>query len=308
MTMAFLTVGEQVLILFLLTLAGFILGRLKLIDDRASLGMSNLVMYVVSPCMMVVAFQRDKVAADLHNFLLVLGLSVVMDLISILLARLCVRDSDTARQRALQFAAVFSNCGFMGYPLMLALLGTIGVYFGSAYVMLFNILTWTWGVWVLTGDKKYLSPRPVLLNPGVISAVIAMALYLLSIRLPPVLLQSATYFSTLNTPLPMVVLGYQLSRADLKGALRGAASWVALGLRLVILPLLALGLCLVTGLERTPAIVLVIAVSTPCAAALTMFAVKFKGDAVFSSSFVSLSTVLSVLTMPLVVGLAEYLL
>ena len=156
MLQSFLTVGQQILTLYLLLVVGFVLGKVKLLDDRASVALSSLVMYVVSPCMMVVAFQRPLEHTALHNFGVVTGVSAVLHVVFIAAAMLLIRDRDRERQNCLRFAAVFSNCGFMGYPLMAALLGSIGVFYGSAYVIVFTILSWTWGVYVITGDRSQL--------------------------------------------------------------------------------------------------------------------------------------------------------
>ena len=308
MSASFLAVGKQVLVLFLLMVVGFVLGRTKLITEAGSASMSGIVMYTAIPAMLIVAFQRELVPSDLGGFGAALLLSMMIHLLGLLLSRLLVRDSDPKRVPTLRFAAAFSNCAFMGYPLMTAILGTIGVFYGSAYVAVFNILTWTWGVYLMTGDRRKLSWRPILLNPGVLGVAIAMALYLLRITLPEILLTPITYISYLNTPVPMLILGYQLSHADLRAAFRGVSAWMALLLRLVLMPLLTIVLCLLTRVDPAVAIALVIASATPPAALLSMFSAKYGTDTSLASSVVSVQTALSVLTMPILVGLGQYLL
>ena len=307
MLQSFLTVGQQILTLYLLLVVGFVLGKVKLLDDRASVALSSLVMYVVSPCMMVVAFQRPLEHTALHNFGVVTGVSAVLHVVFIAAAMLLIRDRDRERQNCLRFAAVFSNCGFMGYPLMAALLGSIGVFYGSAYVIVFTILSWTWGVYVITGDRSQLRLKPLLLNPGVISVVLAMALYLGQVTVPEPLMVPINYLADLNTPLPMLVVGYQLSHANFSTAFSDRRSWLALALRLAVVPLVTIGLCWVFRVDSAVALVTVIAASTPPAALLSMFAQKFERDTRLASSVVSVFTALSVLTIPPVVGLAQHL-
>ena len=303
---SFLTVGQQVLILFALMAVGFVLGKAKLMDDRGSLAMTNLVMYAVSPAMMVVAFQREKDTADLHNFLICALLAVVVHVVSILLVMLCLRGKDSTCG-ILRFGTVFSNCGFMGYPLMTALLGSIGVFYGSAYVVVFTVLTWTMGIYMITHDAGKLRLKSILLNPGVLSVAAAMALYLLSVRLPEIVMTPLTYLANMNTPLPTIVVGYQLSHANFSQAFADKRSWTALALRLAVIPLLTVGLCYVLRVDSAVALVTVIAISTPPAALLSMFAQKFDCDTRLASSMVSVFTAISVLTIPPVVGLAQYL-
>ena len=135
----------------------------------------------------------------------------------------------------------------------------------------------------------------------------AVVLYLLQITLPEIILSPITYLSDMNTPLPMVVIGYQLSRADFRRALHGASFWVSAALRLVILPLLALGVCMLMRLDSGVTLAVVIAASTPPAALLGMFAAKFDRDVSLAPSLVAVQTLLSMITMPLVLGLAKFL-
>ena len=270
MAESFLLVAQQVLMLYLIMAAGFVLGKARLIDDRGSVAMSNLVMYAVSPSILVVAFQRELDMASLRNFGLVLLVALAVHILAAV-SVLLVRDKDPQRQSCLRFAVVFANCGFMGYPLMSAMLGSEGVFYGSAYVVVFTVLSWTLGVYIMTRDRHCLAIKPIFCNPGTISVIVAMALYLLQIQLPEILLVPITHLSNLNTPLPMVVLGYQLSHANFRVALQGRGAWVSMILRLVVLPLAALGLCLLLNLPSGLTVVLVIAASTPPAALLGQY-------------------------------------
>ena len=279
MLQSFLTVGQQIITLYLLLGVGFVLGKVKILDDRASTAMSNLVMYVVSPCIMIVAFQRPLEREMLRNFGLVTGVSLLLHVVFIVVAVLLIRDGATQRQGDLRFAAVFSNCGFIGYPLMAAMLGSIGIFYGSAYVIVFTVLTWTWGVYAVTGDRSQLRLKPLLLNPGVISVAAAMALYLCRITVPEMLMVPVRYLSELNTQV----------------------------LRLVVLPLVSLGICLALRVPHDLTLVLLIAASAPPAALLSMFAARFGKDTELASSVVSVQTAISAVTMPVMVGLAELL-
>ena len=304
MLQSFLTVGQQIITLYLLLVVGFVLGKAKILDDHASTAMSNVVMFAVTPCMMIVAFQRPLEPATLHSFGIVAAVSILLHAIFIAAATLLIRDRDRERQSSLRFAAVLTN---WGYPLMTAMLGSLGVFYGSAYVIVFTVLSWTWGVYVFTGDRRQLRLRPLLLNPGVLSVAVAMVLYLVEITVPEFLMVPIQYLANLNTPLPMLVVGYQLSHANFRVALRGVSSWVTLVLRLVVLPLVSLGVCLALKVPHDLTLVLLIAASAPPAALLSMFAARFGKDTSLTSSLVSVQTAISAITMPLMVGLAEVL-
>ena len=135
----------------------------------------------------------------------------------------------------------------------------------------------------------------------------AMALYLLSVRLPEIVMTPLNYLANMNTPLPTIVVGYQLSHANFGQAFADRRSWTALVLRLLVFPLLSIALCYALRVDSAVALVTVIAACTPPAALLSMFAQKFGSDTRLSSSMVSVFAAISVLTIPPVVGLAQYL-
>ncbi len=306
MISSFLTIGQQVLILFLLIAVGFVLGKLHMMDARFTRTMSNLILTVVVPCITIVSFQRPLERQSLSQFGTIMAIAIVVHGLNMLLAHGFLRKKD-ALQPLLQFSVVFSNCAFMAYPLLTALLGASGVFLGSAYVAVFNVLTWTYGVVLMTGDRKQLSVKKAVLNPGVIGVAVGLALYLLQISIPTTLLTPMQYISNLNTPLPMLIVGYQLSQVDLRRTLRSGRCWLSMALRLVVSPLLTLGLCLLLGAAPSVTMAVVITGSAPAAAALSMFAARFEKDTDFASSIVSIHTLFSALTMPLIVGLAQYL-
>ena len=297
------TVGQQVLILFILAGVGFVLGKAKMIGEQFSRSSSKLVMYVVSPCMMIVAFQRSFEKEGFRNFCMVLLLALVIHLAGIAMAQLLLRNK-SEKENALRFSVVHSNCGFMGYPLQTALLGTIGVFYGSAFVTVFTLSAWTYGLVQMSGGKQKVSVKTVLLNPGVLSVVAALALYLCSVTLPEIILTPVTYLSHLNTPLPMIVVGYQLSQANILAVLRGKDTWVAIFLRLIVTPAIALGLCLLLHVDHTVAVAVVAAAAAPCAALLSIFSARFEQDTALASGLVAAESLMSAATMPVMVGLA----
>ena len=305
---SFLTVSQQVLMLFMLIGVGFLLGKLKLITTEGSLCMSNLMLYAVVPCLVVSSFQRPLEAEHLQNFGLTMLLSLIVHISMIAVASVALRRVDKDRRSVLSLCAVMANCGFMAFPLQSALYGPIGIFYGSAYMVIFNICTWTWALYTVSGyDKSVLKLRTVLLNPTIISLVVALGLYLGQITLPDLLLTPINYISSLNTPVPMLIIGYHLSQADLKTALCGQGTLTSLLLRLIVSPLLAIGLCLLLNLNSMVSTIVVIAAATPAAAVVTMLVSKFGKNAPLSSSLVSVHTLCSAVTIPVMVALAQLL-
>lgn len=305
MAVGFATVGQQVLILFLLVAVGFACGKARVLDSRAVKGIAELVLLFAAPCVIIQSFERPFRPSMLVGLGIAALAAVVVHIVSILIARLVFRDAEVARRRVLRFATVFSNAGYMGLPLQQALLGEDGVFYGAAYVVVFNLVLWSYGLFEMSGDSKGFSVRKLLLNPGIIGIVCGLPLFLFSLTLPTVLSEPVRHIASLNTPLPMICIGFYLADTRLREALRDKKSYVVAGLRLLAIPLLALGALYLCGIRGALLVSLVIAASAPCAAATTMFATKFDQDTALSVNLVSLTTILSLATMPLVVGLAQ---
>lgn len=301
----FLTVGQQVLIIFILIAIGFICGKTKMIKEDGAVCITNIVLYVVTPCVMIEAFQREFDPSMLKNLAIAVAAAFCVHLFSIIVAKRLIHDKDKSRETVMRFSIIFSNCGFMCLPLEQALLGEDGVFYGGAFVAVFNIVLWSYGLIMMSGSKKELSVKKLVLNPGILGVLIGLIFFLFSVQLPEIVMSPISFLSDLNTPLPMLVIGYYLYKSDLRQSLSDKKAYFAIALRLVAIPLLSLAILYLCGVRGTLLLSTVIAVSAPVAASTTMFATKFKKDIALSVNLVSLSTIFSVFTMSAIVGFAQ---
>lgn len=297
-----LTVGNYVLILFILIGVGFVCNKTKILTSSSLKEMTNLVLYIVTPCVIINSYQREFDKNMLRGLLITLAAALLSFAINILLTHLLVKDKDKRREKTLRFGAVFSNCGYMSLPLQEAMLGEIGVFYGATYIAVFQIMLWTYGVILMSGSIKSISLKKIIINPGVLSTALGIVLYVFSISIPFTVLEPIKYLGSLNTPVPMVIVGYYLAQASLR--LKGVSAYVSLVLRLIASPLIMIAILLCFGISGDIAIACTIAASAPVAAATTMFCEKFDGDTTLSATFVSITTILSIITMPLVVAVA----
>lgn len=308
MLSSFLTVGEQVLILFVLIAIGFVCGKTKLINEAGSKVMADVVLYFVTPCVIINAFQREFDVTMLIKLIVSAVCSAAILGFSVLVAQILFKKQERHRACIFKFATVFSNCGYMSLPLQQALLGDEGVFYGATFVAMFNIFVWSYGIITMKGKDDKASGIKILINPGIIGTLIGVVLFLCSIQLPSVIAQPVSYMAALNSPVPMLIIGYYLSKANLKKAFTDAWSYISMGLRLIVLPLLTLFvLLLACGIKGALLVSLTISVSSPVAAITTMMSAKYGHDTELSVSIVSASTLLSLGTMPLIVGLSQYL-
>lgn len=303
----FVTVFIQVLVLFLFVGCGFIGAKTKIITTEGSKVMSNLVLYFATPCLIIsslnIKFQKDK----LEGLLICLVAYMTIQIVSVFLSKLIFRRGGEQTLRVLRFAVIFSNVGYMGIPLQKAVLGDEGVFYGSVCVAAFNIFVWTYGIVCMSGDKKKMSPKGLIFNPGIIAVTIGIVFFLLSVKLPLPIESAVSGLAALNTPVAMMVIGFNLAESKIVSALKNKKVYLLIFLRLVFIPLVALFVMYLIGIRGTMLISTVIAASAPCAAVTTVFSVKYENDTELSVNLVALTTLLSSVTMSAVVAVAQLL-
>ena len=301
----FLTVASQVLTLFLLIGVGVVCAKVKLLSDGAVKALANLVLYIATPCVIVKSCIREFDPAMLWGFLTVIAVAAATHGLLILLAKVVFRDKEEDRRRVFRVATVFSNAGYMAIPLQQAILGDVGVFYCAAYVIVFNVFLWTYGLAEMSGESR-LSVKKILLNPGVIGVVVGLLLFVLPIPVPALMVDGIGHLAALNTPVPMLIVGFYLAQTDLLAALKDGRSWLCMALRLVAAPAVALGALLLCGVRGDLLTSCMICIATPVATACTMFATRFDRNPRLSVNLVSLSTIVSVVTLPLMVALTNW--
>ena len=301
----FLVIFQQIIILFVLVLAGFVCGKAKLISEQGIKTLTNVVLYLATPCVIITSYIREFSVLLLGDLLISLGLSFLIHIIGIVVAALVFPAKNrTDKSAVMHYAIVFSNAGYMGLPLQKALLGEVGVFFGASYVAVFNILCWTYGLWCMSKESGSFSAKK-LINPGVVSVIIGIIIFVFSIPIHPSIKDALVHLGNLNTPVPMLIIGYYLAGADIASALKDKTVYLISALRLVAVPLLSLGVMYLMGIRGNMLVSMVIPAAAPVATATSMFALLFGRDEQTSVNLVSVTTLLSLITMSVIVALAQ---
>ncbi len=303
----FINVLTQIIILFILISLGFLLAKAKILDHKIVSGMTDLVLILVTPCVIVKSFFREFNKSDLKDFLLSFLLGVLIHLIFLVLSLIFLKDKNENRQAVLRYATVFSNCGFMALPLQFALLSDDGVFLGSTFIAVTNAFVWTWGLRIMSGDKKSLKPLKIITRPAILAIIIGLIIFFFSIPVPYIISEPITLISAINTPLPMIIIGFHLAHSNVLKGLTDIKCILTLLLRLIILPALVIVLMWLCGIKGTMLISLAISSAAPVAANTTMFSAKYGRDTELSVNLVSISTLLSLVTLPIMITLTEKL-
>lgn len=302
----FVVVSQQVLILFILIFVGYVCGKRKMFSDETAKHMTNIVLYIVTPCVIIEAFQRDYNKEMFVSLGITALCALVIHLGSMLIVQIIFKGEDSST-KVLKFGTVFSNCSFMSLPLQKAVLGSDGLFYGAAFLAVYNIILWTYGLVLMSGDRKEIKISQLIFNPGIIGVVLGLFFYFFEITLPTIILQPIQYISALNTPIPMIIIGYYLANANLLRAFSKFRNYVAMFVRLLVIPALTIGIMIFFNIRGKILISCIISCAAPVAGTTTMFTTKFNQDRELSVSLVSASTIISIITMPLMVGLAQHL-
>ncbi len=292
---------NQVIVVFLLICVGFICTKKNLFNKDGIRQMANFLLNIVTPCVLIEAYQQKDFSDDLTKGLLFgLLLSFVSIGLTLIFSKFIFKKEITGKYKVNRAASAYSNCGFMAIPLISAALGADGVFYASSYLVVFTFAYWTIGVYTYTENIKALSFLNIIKSPGIIGIFVGMILFFLRIKLPNVILQPISYFSTLNTPVAMIVLGSYLVNVDFRKMVREKGIYVVSLLRLIIYPLITLAFAMLLKIENNVAQAVMISASCPCATIATLFASRYNVQAEYSAQLVSINTLMSIITIPVI--------
>ena len=301
-----LLVFSQVCTLFVMMGVGFLLSKLgKLTKDSLS-QVTFLLLYVVSPCLIVDTLQVERDAALVRSLGLGMLLMVVLYVLWVLLALPLFRGQAPDTRVVLQYGVVYGNTGFMGLPLLQAVLGPQGLLYATAPYICFNLFAWSHGI-AQMGGRKSVSLKKMFINPGILGCAVGLVFFLLNFRLPALLGDAVHYLGAMNTPLAMVVIGVQMAGADIKSTFRNPRLYTAGLFKLLIMPLAALVLLLPLKLDPVMYAAYVILAATPSAGFTAIFSQEYGRDTATAAQLVTLTTLLSILTLPCFAALSQAL-
>lgn len=296
---------QQTIIMFALMLLGLLLSRRGMITEQGSRDLSNVLLYAVIPCVILRSYMSEFSMEKLRA----MGLSALIAVIAFAASIAVAYLTCGTRHRIENFAVAFGNAGFIGIPLVTAVFGPEAAFYVVSFSTFANLLQWTYGIVIISGKKETMNLRMVFVNPVFISMVIGIALFVLQPTLPTVVTGTIGYIADGNTVLAMIILGYYLSKVQLRGLFADVRLYLFSALRLLVVPAVTILVFLPFPFARGEiTLITLIAAATPIASSTAIFAQKFDQDYRRAVSYVCLSTILSVATLPLVMLFAERLL
>lgn len=212
---------NQVIILFLTMVIGFVAKKRDIINNETTKKLSELLLRITLPAMIIFSYNQEFSKDLLTKGGIMLIYSVSIHILGILLGNILYWKYPDDIKNVLKYVTIYSNCGYMGLPVLEALYGQTGIFYASIYVTIFNIFTWTNGVMIFTGEKDIKTMKKALVNPGIIAVFIGLFIFIFSIKLPYPVLKTLEMFGTMTTPLSMLIIGALIANMDFKSFFQG---------------------------------------------------------------------------------------
>ncbi len=305
MELAIIT-ARQVFILFLLICAGFVGVKTGALKKEYRRGFSDLLVYLVVPAMIINSYLTTFDTEILVNIVRTFALSVLALGLALIIAFILTRKDKSADRPIRWFALSFSNAGYMGFPLILALFGSEGLLYASVFVTVFNLLIWTIGFVVLSGDHDLRTmARSIAKTPALYAVAIGLVIFLAQIPVPELIAKPLGYLGDINTPLAMIITGIMIASSDLKSMVTSKKIWFIFLFRMLLIPAISAVLFFLIGSTgMVPKVVLILA-ACPTAAITSVFAVQYNYDEQLAAGAVVITTLCSIVTLPLFALLLE---
>ncbi len=288
----------QILAIFIIMAIGLFLRKIKLLNENLIEGMTKIVLSLTLPFLMIASALNPETRGGGTEFIIIMVSSLLLHGVFGSIALFFLRKRrDNKMATVFAHTSVFSNCAFMGYPVMGAVFGAQGHIYVTAYTLGFNIALFTLGV-AIYGGKKAIGIKALLLSPGLISSVLSAIIYLTGITLPSFIAEVMQMVGNITTPLAMLLIGAGMINFRPRDII-SPMTWLASVMRVLIMPLICWGIFLLCGFSENLITALVLIVAMPGAATTVLMASIYRADAEYASRCIVMSTALSILTIPL---------
>lgn len=297
-----LTLFLQIVKMFIMLGVGYYLYKKNITDDKIVTGLSNLLLFLSTPATLLNSFIQEYSTEKTMNLAFAFIAAFALHVVFVIAAEIIYKKDEGEKK----FGIPFSNAGFIGIPLVTGVFGAQAVFYLAPFIGMFNIFVWSYGIWIMSRDLKEVSFKKIITNPAIVALIAGVIIYMLKIGVPSPIHGAVSGFAGLNTPLAMLVLGAHVARGNLKDIFTSRSSYINCFFRLVLMPLIAIGLmAIIPSRWNEVKMIMLIAASAPIGALSPVFARMYNRDSIYAAQSVCLSTLLSILTMPIMMMIAQ---
>ncbi len=300
------TVAIQVCILYLIASVGFVADKTKIFVQADGKRLVDLLFNLILPITIVNTFlSMERTPEHIKGLAIAFALAALTHLLGVGISSLTFRKRSKMERGIYHYATTFSNAAFLALPLAQSVVGEEGVFYSACYVAVFNVFAFTYGIHEISGGKAKINAKNLILNPGSMSVIIGIPLFLLQLKLPGFVTDTMSRVAACNSPMAMIVFGTFFANCNFKNIFIKKEIYFVSFLRLIAIPVIMLLVFRLIGVEGNMRIALTISASAPIATNTAMYAAKYENDTALPSELVGQTSVFGILTMPVIVALAS---
>ena len=298
---AALILFRQIMVMFVLMFIGVWLFKRGFVTKDGSKQLGSILLYVVIPTIVLrslwIEFTYDRLFMLFKTF----GLALLALIISMLISKIFFKNDPVAN-----FSSSFSNAGFIGIPLVQALMGNDAVFYITGIIMMLNLLQWTYGLVIMTGNVEHIQIKRLLKNPVLIAFAIGFLAFLLNLPKPEIVTTTLNTIAGLNTPLAMIVSGVYLAQCKFTSLFNDINLYRVSFVRLLVIPVITTVVFMLFPESLNEcSLAILISASAPVGANVAIFAAQYDADYTYAVRLVCTTTIFSIITVPLIIAFAS---
>ena len=300
--MSFMDTAAQIISLFLIMVVGYIMYKRNVIDDAATIRYTKLIMNISLPSQIITAFISNQGIVSNREVITVFGITFVAYAVYAVIgmAFLAITRVPKQQRGTYMFMAMFGNVGFMGFPVISAIFGDEALIYAVIFMVVFNVLVYSIGILLInTNDENKGFNLKKLVNMPFIAAVLSIILYFANIKLPDMVMTSFNFMGNITTPVAMLILGATVATMPIKELFDEWRIYPFIIVKLAIMPLIAIALIQFVNVSELIRGTVIVLSATPVATNATMLAIEYGGDTKLTSKGIFFTTILCMLSIPL---------
>ena len=297
-----MNIVKEITSLFLIMLIGVYGKRKNIINEEINIGLRKILLEITLPLLVINSFSFDFQDEMKRNILIAFIYSIAFFIIATIISYIFLIPIKGDKKRILHFANVFSNCGFIGFPVINNLYKAEGMVYGSIFNMVFTIFLWTYGIIIFSNKINKKNIKKVFSNPSIVAVYIGISMMLLNIKPHSFILESMKMVGNMTTPISMIIVGGILAKVKVKDLFKEVSIYYGAVIKLILIPLTLYIIKLFLKDNSTIINTIIILQAMPAAAMTSIFAANFNKEKEYSAVVVFLSTLLSIISIPLIVS------
>ncbi len=298
----------QILQMLIILSIGAYSFKKKIISNNGLKTLTNVLLEVVMPLLIFTSYQRDYNSEQVKGLIVTFFLSILSIIIATIISIIVIKKNNKRDYLVERMSIMYTNCGFIGIPLMSALYGPLGVFYCTGFITAYNLICWSYGISMLVKLPLKEKIIKIITGRNMIAIALGLLFYFFSIRIPETIVNPMKTIGSMNSPLALLIVGGTIMKSPIRKIFLDFRSYYILIIHNLIIPLIIILLLSQVNTSDLIKNVILIAMACPIGVISTTFSLKFNRDEKYASSLLGLSTIFSIITIPLAIYINTFFL